>query len=116
MITIYRNKTKEEGDMQGKGKISLLALLFSLLILLPTILYADDVQLILPGSGDAFNVEQPAGTIRFEADGSGNVTVPALNCTSNTNGGKVTTNASGKLECGNDNIGVAITIGSYPFV
>jgi hypothetical protein len=93
--------------MKGKGRIYLLAFIMSFFLILPTILYADDVQVILPGAGDAFNVEQPAGTIRFEADGSGNVSVPALNCTGNANGGKVTTNASGRLQCGDDNVGVA---------
>jgi hypothetical protein len=93
--------------MKEEKKIYLLAFIMSLLLIMPTVLYADDVQVILPDAGDAFNVEQPAGTIRFEADGSGNVSVPSLNCTGNANGGKVTTNASGRLQCGNDNVGVA---------
>ncbi len=92
-----------------KGIRTIFGVAFFMVILtgLSANIYAADIQAQLNAAGDCFDVEQPADTDLFKACGDGSVTVPALNCTLNANGGTVTTNAAGQLLCLDDDVGVA---------
>jgi hypothetical protein len=63
------------------------------------------IRASLGQTANLLNIQNNAGTNLFAVSSSGGVTVSSLNCTLFSNGGKVTTDASGNLTCANDNSG-----------